>query len=208
LRVLLLDNYDSFTWNLAQYLAELGAPPIVKLNDAVDVAWCVEQAFDAVVISPGPGRPEQAGISIDLVREVAGRVPLLGVCLGHQAIARAWDAQIVPAPSLMHGKISIIDHDGRGVFDGVRPRFEATRYHSLVVDEATLDCDFRVNARTPDGVVMAITHRSGPIDGVQFHPESILTTEGKKLLDNFLSRARGAVSTSHPRRLYSRWRAG
>lgn len=186
MRLLLLDNYDSFTWNLAQYLAELGAPPSVKLNDEVDVAWCEDQAFDGIVLSPGPGRPEQAGISMDLVRAVAGRVPILGVCLGHQTIARVWGAEIVRAPTLMHGKTSVVVHDGRGLFAGVEPDFEATRYHSLVIDEGTLPDDFEVTARTPDGVIMAITHRTLPIDGVQFHPESILTKEGKKLLRNFV----------------------
>ena len=190
MRLLLLDNYDSFTWNLAQYLAELGASPLVKLNDEVDVAWCVEQGFDGIVISPGPGRPEQAGISMDLVRAVAGRVPMLGVCLGHQTIASVWGAEIVRAPTLMHGKTSVVVHDGRGLFAGLEPDFVATRYHSLVIDEPTLDPEFEVRARTPEGVIMAITHRSLPIDGVQFHPESILTTEGKKLLRNFLGGVR------------------
>ena len=186
MRLLLLDNYDSFTWNLAQYLAELGASALVKLNDEVDVAWCVDQAFDGIVISPGPGRPEHAGISMDLVRALAGRVPLLGVCLGHQTIARVWGAEIVRAPTLMHGKTSVVVHDGRGLFAGLEPDFVATRYHSLVIDEATLDPEFEVNARTREGVIMAITHRSLPIDGVQFHPESILTTVGHDLLNNFL----------------------
>lgn len=186
MRLLLLDNYDSFTWNLAQYLAELDAPPLVKLNDEVDVAWCEDQAFDGIVLSPGPGRPEQAGISMDLVRAVAGRVPLLGVCLGHQTIARVWGAEIVRAPTLMHGKTSVVVHHGRGLFAGLEPDFEATRYHSLVIEEETLSDDFEVTARTPDGVIMAITHRILPIDGVQFHPESILTKEGKKLLRNFV----------------------
>jgi anthranilate synthase component 2 len=185
LSLLLLDNYDSFTWNLAQYFAELGVPPQVKLNDEVDVDWCMEQAFDAIVLSPGPGRPEQAGISMDLVRAVAGRVPLLGVCLGHQTIARVWGAEIVRAPTLMHGKTSVIVHDGRGLFAGLEPEFEATRYHSLIIDESTLDDDFEVTARTPDGVIMAIAHRTLPIDGVQFHPESILTRQGKDLLENW-----------------------
>ena len=186
MRLLLLDNYDSFTWNLAQYFAELGAPPLVKLNDEVDVEWCRDQAFDGIVVSPGPGRPEQAGISMDLVRAVAGRVPLLGVCLGHQTIARVWGAEIVRAPTLMHGKTSVVVHDGRGLFAGLEPDFEATRYHSLVIDEATLDDEFQVTARTPEGVIMAITHRTLAIDGVQFHPESILTKEGKRLLRNWI----------------------
>jgi len=174
-RLLLLDNYDSFTWNLAQYLEELGAHLDVRLNDRVDVGWVAQQRFDALVISPGPGRPEDAGISLELVRAAAGRTPLLGVCLGHQAIAQAHGAAIVPAPTLMHGKTSTIVHAGRGLFGGMPPRFEATRYHSLVVDPRTLPPEIAVTARTPDGVVMGLEHRSAPLFGVQFHPESILT---------------------------------
>jgi len=186
-RLLLLDNYDSFTWNLAQYLEELGAHLDVRLNDRVDVGWVAQQRFDALVISPGPGRPEDAGISLELVRAAAGRTPLLGVCLGHQAIAQAHGAEIVPAPTLMHGKTSTIVHAGRGLFGGMPPRFEATRYHSLVVDPRTLPPEIAVTARTPDGVVMGLEHRSAPLFGVQFHPESILTPQGKRLLGNFLT---------------------
>jgi anthranilate synthase/aminodeoxychorismate synthase-like glutamine amidotransferase len=181
-RLLLLDNYDSFTWNLAQYLAELGAELEVKLNDRVEVSWCVEQAFDAVVISPGPGRPERAGITLELIRAIAGELPLLGVCLGHQAIAQVYGARIVHAPTLMHGKTSSIVHDGKGIFAGLPQSFEATRYHSLVVDESTLNGDFEITARTPEGVIMGIEHRRLPLFGVQFHPESVLTHEGKHLL--------------------------
>jgi anthranilate synthase component 2 len=186
-RLLLLDNYDSFTWNLAQYLEELGAHLDVRLNDRVDVGWVAQQRFDALVISPGPGRPEDAGISLELVRAAAGRTPLLGVCLGHQAIAQAHGAAIVPAPTLMHGKTSTIVHAGRGLFGGMPPRFEATRYHSLVVDPRTLPPEIAVTARTPDGVVMGLEHRWAPLFGVQFHPESILTPQGKRLLGNFLT---------------------
>jgi anthranilate synthase/aminodeoxychorismate synthase-like glutamine amidotransferase len=186
-RLLLLDNYDSFTWNLVQYLEELGARVRVELNDRIDIAWVGERAFDAIVISPGPGRPEEAGISLSLVEAVAGRTPLLGVCLGHQVLAQSFGARIVQAPTLMHGKTSPIVHDGRGLFRDMSPCFEATRYHSLVVDPDTLHTDFEVTARTPEGVVMAIEHRCFPLYGVQFHPESILTREGKQLLSNFLA---------------------
>ena len=186
-RLLLLDNYDSFTWNLAQYLQELGAQLEVVLNDQVDVAWVLGRGFDGVVISPGPGRPESAGITLELIGAVAGRMPLLGVCLGHQAIAQSYGARIVAAPTLMHGKTSTIQHDGSGVFEGIERPFEATRYHSLVVDPASLSDEFRVNARTSDRVIMGIAHRRHEMHGVQFHPESILTREGKRLLGNFLS---------------------
>jgi anthranilate synthase/aminodeoxychorismate synthase-like glutamine amidotransferase len=186
-RLLLLDNYDSFTWNLAQYLAELGATVDVKLHDQIDLPWCARQGFDAIVISPGPGRPEGAGISMALIRAMTGRLPLLGVCLGHQAIARVSGAEIVSAPSLMHGKTSPIVHRGEGIFAGLAPRFDATRYHSLVIDERTLDTEqFKITARTPEGVIMGIEHRKFPLYGVQFHPESVLTLQGKRLLDNFL----------------------
>ncbi len=185
-RILLVDNYDSFTWNLAQYLQELGVQLRVELNDAIRVEQVRQQAFDGVVISPGPGRPEAAGICLDLVARLDPSVPLLGVCLGHQAIAQAFGARIVQAPTLMHGKTSIIEHDGRDLFEGLPSGFAATRYHSLVVDPATLPDDLEVTARTPEGVVMAIRHRSRPLWGVQFHPESVLTVAGKRLLANYL----------------------
>ena len=145
--------------------------------------------FDAIVISPGPGRPEHAGISVELVRRAAGEIPLLGVCLGHQAIAQAHGARIVPAPTLVHGKTTPVVHDGRSVFEGLPTPFDATRYHSLMVDPETLSDEIEVSARTPDGVIMALRHRSHCVEGVQFHPESILTTHGKTLLGNFLRRA-------------------
>jgi anthranilate synthase component 2 len=192
-RLLLLDNYDSFTWNLAQYLEELGAEVRVELNDRVGVEWVERQAFDALVVSPGPGRPEGAGISLDLIRWAAGRKPLLGVCLGHQALAQAYGGRIVRAPSLMHGKTSRIRHDGAGIFAGLPAEFEATRYHSLVVDPASLHEDLRVTAWADEDVIMGIEHRRLPLHGVQFHPESILTLEGKALLANYLELAAGCL---------------
>lgn len=201
LRLLLLDNYDSFTWNLAQYLEELGAEVCVELNDAVDACRVLERELDVVVVSPGPGRPEEAGICLDLVRRAAGRLPLLGVCLGHQALAQAFGARIVEAQAPMHGKVSVIEHDGTGLFRGLAPRFEATRYHSLVVDPGTLDRELRVNARTPGGEVMAIEHRRMPLWGVQFHPESVMTREGKPLLANFLDLAGRQAAGRAPRGL-------
>jgi anthranilate synthase/aminodeoxychorismate synthase-like glutamine amidotransferase len=183
--ILLIDNYDSFTFNLAQYLGELGAAPLVRRNDALDLDDIRELHPDCIVISPGPGRPEDAGISVDTIRTFGPRVPLLGVCLGHQAIGYAFGGTIARAPSLMHGKTSTLDHDGRGVFAGVTQPFVAGRYHSLVVGEPLPDT-LEVSARTADGIVMALRHREYPIHGVQFHPESVLTGEGKKILRNFL----------------------
>lgn len=189
-RILLIDNYDSFTWNLAQYFQELGAELEVRYNDELPVERALARSDDAIVISPGPGRPESAGICLDLVRALGRDRPLLGVCLGHQVLAQAYGARIVEAPTLMHGKTSPIVHDRTGLFAGLPSSFEATRYHSLVVDEATLHSDFEVTARTPEGVVMAIRHRSRPLYGVQFHPESIMTRHGKGLLANFLASLR------------------
>ncbi len=193
LRVLVLDNYDSFTWNLYQYLEEIGAATEVVRNDRVTVEQVRSGPFDAVVISPGPGRPEAAGITVDLIRSLAGALPILGVCLGHQAIGHAYGGRIVGAPTLMHGKTSSIFHDGRTIFRGIRSPFRATRYHSLVVDPDSLPAELEVSARTRDGVVMGLRHRRHLLEGVQFHPESVLTVEGKKLLRNFveLASARG-----------------
>jgi anthranilate synthase/aminodeoxychorismate synthase-like glutamine amidotransferase len=190
LRLALLDNYDSFTWNLFQYLGELGAEVDVISNDCTTPEEIGARGFDGVVISPGPGRPENAGISVDLVRSAAGRVPILGVCLGHQAMACAYGASIATAPTLMHGKTSPIRHDGCTLFAGLPSPFDATRYHSLVVDPATLPGIFEVSARTSEDVVMGIRHRELPMEGVQFHPESVATPQGKRLLSNFLDRVR------------------
>ncbi|ACZ39310.1 anthranilate synthase component II [Sphaerobacter thermophilus] len=192
--ILLIDNYDSFTFNLYQYLCELGAEVVVRRNDALTVADVRALGPERVVISPGPCTPAEAGISVDLIRELAGEVPILGVCLGHQAIGVAFGGQVVRAPRLMHGKTSRISHDGRGVFTGLPNPFVATRYHSLMVDEASLPADLEVSARSEDGVIMGLRHRRYPVEGVQFHPESILTEAGKDLLANFLSVTPAAVS--------------
>ncbi len=187
MKVLVLDNYDSFTFNLVQYLGELGASLDVVRNDAVPLDAVSDRAPDAVVISPGPGRPEDAGIAVSLVEWCSDNgVPLLGVCLGHQAIAQAFGGTIVHAPSILHGKTSDVVHRGEGLFDGLPNPFVAGRYHSLVVDEESLPDPLEVSARTSDGVVMALQHKSLPISGVQFHPESILTDVGLQLLRNFL----------------------
>ncbi|HMK98648.1 MAG TPA: aminodeoxychorismate/anthranilate synthase component II [Acidimicrobiales bacterium] len=185
-RVLLVDNYDSFTYNLVQELGELGAEPVVFRNDAIDVAGIRELDPDAVVISPGPGRPEDAGISLEVIAELAGEIPILGVCLGHQCIGQAYGGTVVPAPELMHGKTSAIFHIDVGVLSGLPNPFEATRYHSLVVDRASLPPELEVTAETADGVVMGLRHRELPVQGVQFHPESILTRQGPRLLQTFL----------------------
>jgi anthranilate synthase/aminodeoxychorismate synthase-like glutamine amidotransferase len=196
MRIAIVDNYDSFTYNLVQYLGELGAQVDVVRNDAVTAAALVASRPDALMISPGPGDPDDAGISLEVVAECARtRTPLLGVCLGHQAIGQAFGGRIVRARSLMHGKVSAVAHDGRGVFRGLPSPFDATRYHSLVIAEETLPAVLEVAARTADGEIMAVRHRELPIEGVQFHPESILTTQGKPLLRNFLdSLARRAAA--------------
>jgi len=188
-RVLVIDNYDSFVYNLVQELGELGADPVVHRNDAIDVAGIRAAAPDAILISPGPGRPESAGISMTVIRELAGEFPILGVCLGHQAIGEVYGGDVVAAPTLMHGKTSSIHHDGRGVFAGLPDPFVATRYHSLVVAPESVPDVLEVTARTADGVIMGLRHRTLPVEGVQFHPESLLTLEGPSLLSNFLASA-------------------
>ena len=187
--ILLLDNYDSFTFNLYQALSELGADVVVRRNDMVTVGE-VERlvpTLDGIVISPGPCTPGEAGISVPLVQRLAGAVPILGVCLGHQAIGAAFGGTIARAPKLMHGKVSMIAHDGTGVFSGLPNPFQATRYHSLIVEQTTLPQELEVTAEA-DGLIMGLRHRSLPIEGVQFHPESILTPAGNDLLANFLGR--------------------
>ncbi len=185
--LLLIDNYDSFTYNLAQYLGEHGARLVVRRNDEITVDEVGRLAPDRIVISPGPGRPEDAGVSVEVIRRFGPTVPLLGVCLGHQAIGSAFGAAVVRAQRLMHGKTSIIEHDGRGVFRGIRGPFEVGRYHSLVVSPDNLPAELEVAARVVgEGTIMALRHRRFPIHGVQFHPESVLTGEGRHLLRSFL----------------------
>ena len=185
--VLVIDNYDSFTYNLVQYLGELGATLDVRRNDAITLADLERIPIERIVISPGPGRPEHAGITVDLIRACAGRIPILGVCLGHQAIGLAFGGTIVAAPALLHGKTSTIEHDGQGVFAGLADGFPAGRYHSLAVDRASLPEDLTVAATArEDGTIMALRHRSMPVHGVQFHPESVLTDAGRHILRNFL----------------------
>jgi anthranilate synthase/aminodeoxychorismate synthase-like glutamine amidotransferase len=187
--VLVIDNYDSFTYNLVQYLGELGAEVRVMRNDVVTLEQVADAKADRIVISPGPGRPEQAGITMDVIRRLGSSTPILGVCLGHQAIGAVFGGAVVRATVPMHGKTSTIDHDGRGVFSGITAPFVASRYHSLVVAEEGLPNDLEVSARAQhDGTIMGLRHRTWPIHGVQFHPESILTGEGKTILRNFLDR--------------------
>ena len=187
--ILLLDNYDSFTFNLYQALSELGAEVLVRRNDMLTVEDVEELVprLDGIVISPGPCTPGEAGISVPLVRRLAGTVPILGVCLGHQAIGAAFGARIIRAPRLMHGKVSMIAHDGLGVLAGLPNPFQATRYHSLIVERSTLPAELEITAEA-DGLIMGMRHRSLPVEGVQFHPESILTPTGNDLLANFLGR--------------------
>jgi anthranilate synthase/aminodeoxychorismate synthase-like glutamine amidotransferase len=189
-KLLVVDNYDSFTYNLVQYLAELGAELAVHRNDAIGLDDVAALAPDGIVISPGPCTPREAGISVPLIQRFAGTIPILGVCLGHQAIGAAFGGAIVRAPRIMHGKTSPIHHDGRGVFAGLPDPFDATRYHSLVIDPATLPAELERSAWTAEDEIMGVRHRSLFVEGVQFHPESILTLEGKRLLGNFLSRVR------------------
>jgi anthranilate synthase component 2 len=185
--ILVIDNYDSFTYNLVQYLGELGARVRVMRNDVVSLDQVAAAGADRIVISPGPGRPEHAGVTMGVIRDLGDRTPILGVCLGHQAIGAAFGGQVVRAEMPMHGKTSTIDHDGRGVFAGIAGPFVASRYHSLVVADAGLPDDLEVTARTKDeGVIMGLRHRRWPVYGVQFHPESILTVEGRTILRNFL----------------------
>jgi len=183
--ILLIDNYDSFTYNLAQYLGELGAPPLVKRNDEITLDEIAGLKPERIVISPGPGRPEDAGITVALIQRFGPQLPILGVCLGHQGIGIAFGGEVVRASQLMHGKTSSVQHDGRGVFRGVSQPFTAGRYHSLVVAEP-LPESLEAAARTDDGTLMGVRHRTFPVHGVQFHPESVLTGEGKQLLRNFL----------------------
>jgi len=188
-RILVIDNYDSFVYNLVQYLGELGAEPDVHRHDALTVDDIVAARPDAVLISPGPGRPEDAGVSNAVIERLAGRLPIFGVCLGHQCIGQVYGGKVVRAPSIVHGKTSLVHHRGQGVLAGLPDPFEATRYHSLVIDPASVPDCLEVTAETEDGVIMAVRHRELPVEGVQFHPESVLTPTGKQLLTNFLELA-------------------
>jgi anthranilate synthase/aminodeoxychorismate synthase-like glutamine amidotransferase len=192
-RVLVIDNYDSFVYNLVQYLGELGADPLVHRCDELSLDEIASLDPDAVLISPGPGRPEDAGLSNTVIEHFAGERPVLGVCLGHQCIGQVYGGDVVRAPEIMHGKTSLIHHDGTGVFAGLPSPFEATRYHSLVVDRASVPAELAVTAWTEDGVVMGLRHRELAVEGVQFHPESILTARGHDLLRNFLARSGSPV---------------
>ena len=185
MRVLVIDNYDSFTYNLVQYLGELGAEVLVRRNDEVTPEEVAELRPDRIVVSPGPCTPNEAGISVELIEKTGGSTPLLGVCLGHQSIGQAFGARIVRGEPV-HGKTAKILHDGAGVYAGLDQGFEATRYHSLVIEPASLPDCLVVTSRTPDGTIMGVRHRDFPVEGVQFHPESVLTRQGRDLLKNFL----------------------
>ncbi|HHV62777.1 MAG TPA: aminodeoxychorismate/anthranilate synthase component II [Firmicutes bacterium] len=185
--ILVIDNYDSFTYNLVQYLAEMGREIAVFRNDAITLSEVRTLAPEAIIISPGPGTPDDAGISVELIREFASTTPILGVCLGHQAIGRAYSAGIKRARTLMHGKTSVITHDGLGIYKGLSNPLVGGRYHSLVIDESSLPSCLKVTARADDGTIMGVRHKLYPVEGVQFHPESVLTPAGKSILRNFVS---------------------
>ncbi|HEX2274077.1 MAG TPA: aminodeoxychorismate/anthranilate synthase component II [Acidimicrobiales bacterium] len=194
--VLVIDNYDSFVYNLVQYLGELGADPVVHRHDELTLDAVEAMGPDGILVSPGPGRPEDAGVSNAVIERLAGRVPILGVCLGHQCIGQVFGGRVVRAAEVVHGKTSVVHHRGQGVLAGLPQPFEATRYHSLVIDPESVPPELEVTAWTDDGTVMAVRHRELSVEGVQFHPESILTTSGKQLMANFLAGL--AVSTSAP----------
>jgi len=184
--ILVIDNYDSFTYNLVQYLGELGAELVVHRNDQISLDEIETLAPEKIVISPGPCTPNEAGISVSLVERFSGKIPILGVCLGHQSIGQAFGGKVIGAPTIMHGKVSEIHHDGKSIFDGLPDPFIATRYHSLVVERESLPDCLEICAETDDGIIMGLRHKELAVEGVQFHPESILTSEGKNLLKNFL----------------------
>ena len=187
--IILIDNYDSFTWNLVHYLGELGATTVVHRNDKISVGQVISAKPEAIVLSPGPCTPNEAGICLELIEKAAGDIPIFGVCLGHQSIGQAFGGDVVRAPSLMHGKLSRIKHTGRGVFAGIPDEFEATRYHSLTIEPDSLPDCLEVTAQTDDGVIMGMQHKELAVHGVQFHPESIASQHGHTLLRNFLSLA-------------------
>jgi anthranilate synthase component 2 len=184
--VFVLDNYDSFTYNLVQYMGELGAEMVIRRNDELTVDEVEGLAPERILLSPGPCTPQEAGISIELIRHFTGRTPILGVCLGHQALGAAFGGRVVRAPKLMHGKTSPVEHDGKTIFAGIASPMTCTRYHSLIVEDKGLPEELEVSARTADGTIMGLRHREFPVEGVQFHPESVLTVDGKRLIQNFL----------------------
>lgn len=184
--LLVIDNYDSFTYNLVQYLGEMGAEMVIRRNDQITLQEIEAMRPEKIVISPGPCTPKEAGISIDLIRKFGSQIPMLGVCLGHQAIGEAFGGEVVRAPRLMHGKTSMIEHDGRAIYHHLPNPFEATRYHSLIIRRESMPDDLQITAWTQEGEIMGVRHKSFPVEGVQFHPESILTQVGKDLLKNFL----------------------
>jgi len=194
--ILIIDNYDSFTYNLVHLVARHTDEYKVVRNDAIEVDEVRQMHPDMILISPGPGRPEDAGISEQVIRELGADTPILGVCLGHQAIGQVFGAKVTYAPSLMHGKTSIIHHDGKGVYQNVPQDFTATRYHSLVVEKASLPDTLEITSRTPDGVIMGIRHKHYPIEGIQFHPESILTVEGPKLIENWIKNVKEGTQSA------------
>lgn len=185
-KVLVIDNYDSFVYNLVQYLGELDTEPLVKRHDAITINEVEDMSPHALLISPGPGNPKQAGISVDLIKWAAGKIPVLGICLGHQCIGEAWGGKIVHAPQVMHGKTSLISHNESGLFKGIESPFNATRYHSLMVDPESFPDELEITAKTDDGLIMGLKHKEFEVYGLQFHPESILTSYGHKLIENFL----------------------
>ena len=184
--ILVIDNYDSFVYNLVQYLGELNTEPLVKRHDAITIDEVEDMSPHALLISPGPGNPKQAGISVDLIKWAAGKIPVLGICLGHQCIGEAWGGKIVHAPQVMHGKTSLISHNKSGLFKDIESPFNATRYHSLMVDPESFPDELEITAKTDDGLIMGLKHKQFEIHGLQFHPESILTSFGHKLIENFL----------------------
>ena len=185
-KILVIDNYDSFVYNLVQYLGELNTEPLVKRHDAITIDEVEDISPHALLISPGPGNPKQAGISVDLIKWAAGKIPVLGICLGHQCIGEAWGGKIVHAPQVMHGKTSLISHNESGLFKDIESPFTATRYHSLMVDPESFPDELEITAKTDDGLIMGLKHKQFEIYGLQFHPESILTSFGHKLIENFL----------------------
>lgn len=192
--IVMIDNYDSFTYNLVQYLRELGEELKVVRNDAITIEQLASIQPEYIFISPGPGNPDTAGISLEVVRQFAGKIPILGVCLGHQTIVQAWGGEVIRAERLMHGKVSSIFHDGETIFRDIPSPYQVARYHSLVVNRETLPEEFMISAETAEGEIMAIRHRKLPLEGVQFHPEAILSEHGKQLLDNFIHTYRSGVT--------------